>query len=65
MYVRVCLLCVYYVYTRSPGDQILEIGGLSLENVNLVDAQQILAQLPPGPVMVVLRKRALPMVRKK
>ena len=53
----------YYVYTRSHGDQILEIGGESLVNVSLKDAWLILECLPPGPVMVVLLKRALQLVR--
>ena len=52
-----------YIYTRSHGDQILEIGGESLVNVSLEDAWLILECLPSGPVMVVLLKRALQLVR--
>ena len=42
----------------SRGDQIVSVNGQSLEDIDLGEANACFAQLPPGPVEIVLKRRA-------
>ncbi len=46
------------------GDQIIQVNGKNLQNMNIADAFAIFGNLQPGPIKLMLCKGAMPKVSK-